>query len=728
MGRTRFAVMLGAMLVICAVAEIPMTALQFRKVVNHSLMWDTPTVSVPSEAVRVYVHEGEAEGVWIHPETIAVQYLRSGVLFDRKTGQVLRRYTVADGWPAQKPKEFPPLPSGPQRNDHLVGPGVLESYRGITLPTRPGNKPVPVESHAVAASVEFNGRLWQAMQPIGFFNSLLKRAGDDWANQNKKFGSWTSILQLANSESFLESRSKNGSGKAVRYTTKEGLASNLITHLAVAEGKLWAACVDIYDPDKKAWGPGGLCCYDPKTSAWMRVKTVAGKPVRWVTLLQTIGDDLWIGFREGDGVAGDSVRYGMGLYPDQYRPMTTSITLALFSKGNWTAFSRPPLKSVPSRRPVSGNAEAAPGETPRTLAILKNKLVVLFSQYQFSGTGDWNTDLAGLVSLLDMKAGKWQAYDVQKDFAAYKLQKMVAEDGEVIVLTDKGVRRWYEDKQKWIGLDPNSPLKNPSISAVTCVGNELWVGYTNQAFGVLGRQGISRFNEEKKKWIYTSPEEIGTACPVRSFVPLENGYILVLFRERHLITAAVESPFYPEPRGSSGLGRFKDGKWEFPITLDGLPANETRTREGPNGPEEWQEPLLIRDMAAVGGKVYVLNGDGVYEGPGKWRLVVKTNADVFWSGQLAASEDGKVLEIQKGFGDERTIYDPVTGKTTEVKSQNQGLRQDWTEITNMGSQWALGSLGSDNHRVVETPWAVWLISQGELIRLDRAMLAKILKP
>ena len=36
--------------------------------------------------------------------------------------------------------------------------------------------------------------------------------------------------------------------------------------------------------------------------------------------------------------------------------------------------------------------------------------------------------------------------------------------------------------------------------------------------------------------------------------------------------------------------------------------------------------------------------------------------------------------------------------------------------------------GLYDHGVVETPWAVWIVSQGELIRLDRVMLDKILKP
>ena len=37
--------------------------------------------------------------------------------------------------------------------------------------------------------------------------------------------------------------------------------------------------------------------------------------------------------------------------------------------------------------------------------------------------------------------------------------------------------------------------------------------------------------------------------------------------------------------------------------------------------------------------------------------------------------------------------------------------------------WALGELDVEDHQIAETPWAVWIVSPGQLIRLDRKLLA-----
>ena len=718
--------------------------LQFRKVVNHSLQREEGA-AVPEQAVRVFVHEGEPVGVLVHADTIAVDYGRSGVLFDRKTGQFLRRLTVADGYLTERPREFPARPDRLQGK--LVGPGVLESWVDPSVlsgtPGRPPAQSPAQPTHVPAASVEFDGRLWQAMQPIGFLQTLHKRTGDNYARLRKAFGTWTSILQVANSESFLQAVPKEGDGPTVRYTMQEGLASNLITHLAVADGKLRAACVDIYDPDRQDWGAGGLSCLDPKTEKWSRVDKIDGRPVRWVTLLQTVGEDLWVGFREGSGVVDDQVTYGMGLYPGQYRPVATAVTLARLSKGKWTAFSRPPVDAAPADSAETATA-AAPGvarneqpkETPRSLAILGGRLF-LFSQSQARASGNWDVDWAGHVTLLDLATGEWRAFDLEEDFAAYQLDRMVAEDGELLVLTDQGLRRWAEKDAKWALLDPQTPLVNPTISAVVRVGKELWVGYTNQSFGVIGRQGISRFDEEKMTWTHTTPEEIGTACPVKAIVPLKEE-VLVLFRKREWMGAATDYQFHnDEPRGPSGLGRFAAGKWEFPIRLDGVPESITRTRKGPNGEETWEQKLEPEDLIPAGGKVFVSNAAGLYEGPGKWRQVLAFDNETYHSRFLRPSADGTTIEVLQR--DKRLTYDPATGKTTEAAissneyndaMSNPGnrddgrLRQGWTEVpTKKEGSWALGELDGEYHRIVETPWAVWIVSTGQLIRLDRKLLA-----
>ena len=721
--------------------------LQFRKVVNHGIQWEEQGFAVPEQAVRVFVHESAPVGVLVHADTIAVDFGRSGVLFDRKTGQFLRRFTVADGYLKQRPKEFSAPPD--RRRGNLVGPGVLESWvdpvpRGPRSPRVP--QPPEDPNHAPVASVEFGGQLWQAMQPRGFFWSLQKRAGDG-GDQRKRFGAWTSILDVANAESFLRARPADSGSKFVRYTMKDGLASNIVTHLAVGDGRLWAACVDIYDPSRQDWGSGGLSCFDPKTEKWSRVDKIAGRPVRWVTLLETKGEDLWVGFREGSGVVDDKVAYGMGLYPGQYRPMATAVTLARLARGKWTAFSRPPLDApaqVPTGAAVTTGpaaaaqaAERAPRETPRSLVIVGDK-VFLFSQSQTWMSGNWDTHWAGHLSLLDLASGQWRTFDAQKDLAANELFRMVAEGGELLALTDQGVRRWVEKDARWAPLDGQSTLVNPTISAVVPIGKELWVGYTNQSFGVIGRQGISRFNEEKMTWSYIDPMEAGTSCPVNAIVPVGRE-VLVLFRQRQWGGAAMEYAFYPnELRGSAGLGRFAAGKWEFPVHLDGVPESITRTRKGPNGEEKWQVRLEPLDLVQAGGKVFVSTWAGIYEGSGKWRQVMAIDKEPLYEGSVRPSADGKTIEVRQG--DKRVIYDPVTGKTTDApissneyndarwNSHEPGdgrLYQSWTEVpTKKEGSWALGDLESDDyHRIVETPWAVWIVSTGQLIRLDRKLLA-----
>lgn len=717
---------------------------QFRRVVNHGVQWQEAGVAVPDQAMRVFVHEGEPAGVLVQPDTIAVHYGRSGVLFDRKTGQVLRRLTVADGYLKQRPKEFPAPPD--RRQGHLVGPGVLDSWvdpmpRPPLSPAPPlpppGGTPPPADDpgHAPAASVEFAGQVWEAMQPRGFFRTqkLYERPGTAPAERSR---TWTSILELANANSFVQARPVAGGGTPVRHTMKEGLASNLVTHLAAADGKLWAACVDIYEPARQDWGPGGLSCFDPAAAKWSRVDKIEGRPVRWVTLLQTAGADLWAGFREGSGVADDSIAYGMGLYPGQYRPLATAVTLARLSKGKWTVFSRPPLDAPPPGPVATAPAKAASRETPRSLAVVGGK-VLLFSQSQVRMAGNYDTTWAGHLSLLNLDSGQWRTFDTEKDLAAYELRRLVAEGGEVLALTDQGVRRWVDKDTRWATLDPQSPLVNPAISAVVPMGKELWVGYTNQSFGVIGRQGISRFDEEKLTWSHTDPKEIGTACPVRAIVPLGQE-VLVLFRQRQYMGAAAEFPFYPnEPRGPAGLGRSAAGKWEFPVRLDGVPESITRTRQGPNGQEKWEEKLEPWELIRAGGKVLVSNATGLYEGPGKWRLVVPFDGRSSYDFLVRPSLDGKMLEVLQR--DKRLTYDPATGKTTEAalssNERNEAiwgggerpdgrLGQNWTELpTKKEGSWALGELDGDYHRIVETPWAVWIVSTGQLIRLDRKLLA-----
>jgi hypothetical protein len=70
---------------------------------------------------------------------------------------------------------------------------------------------------------------------------------------------------------------------------------------------------------------------------------------------------------------------------------------------------------------------------------------------------------------------------------------------------------------------------------------------------------------------------------------LPSGDVWVLFQQRPWLGAAVEFAYYPrEEHGPSGVGRCANGKWEFPVELDGVPATITREFKGPNGIQRWE--------------------------------------------------------------------------------------------------------------------------------------------
>jgi hypothetical protein len=336
-------------------------------------------LKVPADALQVFTHEGQPLNVRITREAIGLEFWRSVVLIDRKTGKVKSRLTVAD-WPMTRP-----APSGVAEHT-MVGPGVADLW-----PDR--KEPV------VVARASFDGRTWTALQPANFLKNLMLRT--ELRERNEKYGAWTPILRRLHDESTLEASGKPGVPSR-RFTVKDGLASNIVTHLAVFDGTLWASCVDIYDPEKKAWGPGGLCRYDDRRGRWQRVE-VDGRPVRWATLLQVAGDELWVGYREGEGVVGDRVAYGKGVYADHYRPRVTAVVLARLKGGKWTRFSRPPHLDETGRRRDGRDVTKDPStEVPRRLVRAGGNQVLLFSTVATNhASGNWNAPLDGALSLLE---------------------------------------------------------------------------------------------------------------------------------------------------------------------------------------------------------------------------------------------------------------------------------------------------------------------------------------
>ena len=61
---------------------------------------------------------------------------------------------------------------------------------------------------------------------------------------------------------------------------------------------------------------------------------------------------------------------------------------------------------------------------------------------------------------------------------------------------------------------------------------------------------------------------------------------------------------------------------------------------------------------------------------------------------------------------------------------NEMWRQSWVLLPEFKQErWVVGPFGSVNgyHGVIETPYAFWIASQGELVRLDRKQIEKLVK-
>ncbi|MCY2987288.1 MAG: hypothetical protein NTY19_05400, partial [Planctomycetota bacterium] len=210
---------------------------------------------IPVEAIQVFVHEDAPRSVRVTAQQIAVDYGRSGVFFDRSTGGVAKRFTVADGWPNVRPDGFA-KPARRALDAHLVGPGVLNPWftPPVTSTGFPGAAIGPdldqAPRSATVVEVKFDGAVWRAIQPAGFLRKVERaRPGGAVA--------WSDILKKLNDSCYVEVLESGQPPK--RFTAADGLASNIVTHLVVHEGSRWAACVDIDDRQSKTWEKGGLC-------------------------------------------------------------------------------------------------------------------------------------------------------------------------------------------------------------------------------------------------------------------------------------------------------------------------------------------------------------------------------------------------------------------------------------------------------------------------------------
>lgn len=672
----------------------------------------------------MFTHEGEPVAVNVTQKHVAVDYGASGVLFDAGNGRTVRRYTIVDGWPKVRPPAFGPAP----------GERAERTDPGVMIFPMPWEKDKP--EMGVAASAELEGRTFRALQPYRFLHRL-----GDFGNCRREYGRWTPILHLLNDRCFVEAQ---GTRKPRRYTMEDGLPSNIVSHLVVGCGGLWAACGDIWDEGKNAWGPGGLCRFDPARDRWVRVERIAGRPVRWVTLLQPVGDELWVGFRAGSGVAGDKIVYGMFAIGGLYRPRATEIVLARLRGGKWQAWSRPPREDAlwdfhTGKR--IGTREY-PTEAPRKLAVIGGR-VLLYSTTQSSvSAGYWSVQLDGHLSGLDPLPGTWDFVDARKHLGEVRLLDLHSQRDRAVAVGEAGAFLWNAAGRSWRRLDPGCHLSGPQITAAAAVGDELWIGYTGTLDARTGLPGISRFHEQTGRWTHMHPEQLGTSQRVESIVPGPQGGAWVLFRERELTMG--QRWYWPvrylrtDVKQRSGLGRFADGKWTFPATpLEGVPPTIRQTWKEDGRAKHRDVPAAITHLARAGDALFVANDLGVFVAGRPWRKIVDGPVRA-----IGSAADGKALLIARYLHEtdehQRGFYDLGTGKVTFREARSGDPQVYWRSfLHDIGAmsgdrkwlrvpvrkdgQWYFGPLPGDlgTRVIAETPHAVWVVLAGQLVRIDR---------
>jgi hypothetical protein len=58
---------------------------------------------------------------------------------------------------------------------------------------------------------------------------------------------------------------------------------------------------------------------------------------------------------------------------------------------------------------------------------------------------------------------------------------------------------------------------------------------------------------------------------------------------------------------------------------------------------------------------------------------------------------------------------------------DQAWNQNWVRLAGIvKGDWAAGDLGNESHWVIDTPTAIWIASEGELIRIDRKRVATVI--
>jgi hypothetical protein len=230
--------------------------------------------------------------------------------------------------------------------------------------------------------------------------------------------------------------------------------------------------------------------------------------------------------------------------------------------------------------------------------------------------------------------------------------------------------------------------------------------------------------------------------------------------------SAAEFPRYtrPDPLRPEGLGCWQDGKWEFPVKLDGLPTFAPVEAKDDKGQQRFHnQPLSIRQIASTDDRLLVAiglfplsnlratKGLGVYVGPGQWTPIVEgeihfmhgvqgspavefgryanpwqpnTEITELWrfypSGKLIATKPTKKV-------DRAEIWNSVPG-LERFKATHPGDNR-YVILPEMdGGDWAFGPLNPEDHYIVSAADSFWIIQPGLVVRVDRSKVEATVKP
>lgn len=669
-------------------------------------------LEVRRQDIKAFTCEDVPSGLRVKGDSIYAQYPQSGVEFSAATGKLVARHTVTDGWNGGWIAQYPIPPETGEA--YGIGPG-LEDGRALD-PAQPG----------LMAACRVGEWEYTAWQPTGLARRYAR-------GREEKPGTWTHVLQLCANKSYVQRQRPDKPGERPhRFGANDGLPSNLVRRLVAYDGKPWAALVDVYDSDMKQWGQGGLAWYDAASGRWQQVDTVDGHHVRFVTLLQVVGDELWIGFREGESMAGDSVGSGRGEYADEYRPVTSRIVLARLKEGQWASWSTPPLPSPRAAYQDRSQADSSSLEVPRWLCRTGDD-VLLVTTESLTGMGEVRNQHVRHVRL-GGKADRWPTFD-----ALGSVRQIVAGDVATVASFDRGVFRWDSVGGQWRLCDPESPMGSRVIGCAVSSGDDVWIALRrSRHLTIPGTASLMCYNERSGQMKRFGPADLGTSMPAVALLP-QGDALWVLFRGRlgmdqqetpRYLARQAEMPKHPPAR--EGVACYRDGKWTFGLGDDQL-------REGVIQPPGGLGGFRYYDLVQLKGRLYVACGTGIYEwDDAGWRRILElSKLDGVWREVKLIADDAKTqLRLhwqQPNQGETREgVYDVADGRWRWL------AKSDWGAMWLAHDEYMTGSEGlassmpagvkwqfvtresqSVSMPVLRTDHAFWAFTDSAILRIAR---------